>query len=69
MSFLAGTNANFHPEIKYVGIQRSDKNQVGYGHFSMFKAPSTTEPRTKCALRLCKSKNDPVKWSFGSLKF
>ena len=30
-------------------FQTSDEYQVGYGHFSKFKAPSTTEPRTKCA--------------------
>ena len=30
-------------------FQRSDENQVSYCHFSSFKAPSITEPRTKCA--------------------
>ena len=29
-------------------FQRSDENQVSYCHFSSFKAPSITEPRTKC---------------------
>ena len=40
---------NFTLKSNTFEFQRSDENQVSYCHFSSFKAPSITEPRTKCA--------------------
>ena len=47
-SFWQELMQNFTLKSNMLEFQTSDENQVGYGHFSKFKAPSTTEPRTKC---------------------